>query len=161
MHKEPFRFFHDFILSHRFSEEQEKIEKNEGRKEKQNLELERVSKIDISEEKNHSTRCHPEHQSPLRVSTERIPVISGTLFQKTEFREPFGDHQEVAESPPAQQNGEGWPDFQRCESEPSDQKTDGIVGGFGYGIEKRDVLCPDRFDIVYKSCDKKRQQRIE
>jgi hypothetical protein len=31
VHKKPFRFLHDFILSHRFPEEQEKIEKNQRR----------------------------------------------------------------------------------------------------------------------------------
>lgn len=47
------------------------------------------------------------------------------------------------------------------EGEPSDQKTDGVVGGFGYGVEKGDIFCPDGLDVVNESCDKKGQQRIE
>ena len=85
MHEQPLRLFHELILSHRLPEEQEKVEKYEGRQEKKGLEFERIGKGEKSEEKDRSTCGHPEHQSALRVSLERIPIIAGTFFQKTEF----------------------------------------------------------------------------
>jgi hypothetical protein len=140
MDKEPFRFFHDFILSHRLPEEQKKIEKDKRRQKQKGLEFKSIGKIEKSEEKDGRARGHTEHQRPFRVSPERISVVAGTLLQKTEFREPFSDHQEITEGPPAQKDGEGWPDFRSRKCEPPDQKTNGVVGGFGYGVEKGDVL---------------------
>jgi hypothetical protein len=46
-------------------------------------------------------------------------------------------------------------------SVPADQKSDRIIGGLGNGIQKRNVLCPDWFDIVHKSGQKKREKREE
>jgi hypothetical protein len=40
-------------------------------------------------------------------------------------------------------------------SEPTDQESNGIVGGLRNGIQKRNIFCPDRFDIVHESSQKK------
>lgn len=45
----------------------------------------------------------------------------------------------------------------RRKGEPADQKPDGIVGGFGYGIQKRDILCPDRLDVVKEPGEEERE----
>lgn len=46
----------------------------------------------------------------------------------------------------------------RGKGEPADQKPDRIVGGFGYRIQKRDILCPDRFDVVKETGEEEREQ---
>jgi hypothetical protein len=49
----------------------------------------------------------------------------------------------------------------RRKGEPADEESDRIVGRFRYGIQKRDILCPDRFDIVDESREKKSEQGEE
>lgn len=46
-------------------------------------------------------------------------------------------------------------------SEPTDQESDGIIGGLGDGIQKRDIFRPDRFDIVHESSQKKHEKGEE
>jgi len=47
----------------------------------------------------------------------------------------------------------------RGKGEPTDKKPDRIIGGFRYGVQKRDILCPDRFDVVQESGDEKSEKR--
>ena len=49
----------------------------------------------------------------------------------------------------------------RRKSEPADQESDRIISGLGYGIQKWDILCPDRFDVVHKSSEKKHKKGEE
>ena len=47
----------------------------------------------------------------------------------------------------------------RRKNEPTDQESDRIICGLGYGIQKWDILCPDRFDVVHKSSKKKHEKK--
>ena len=51
--------------------------------------------------------------------------------------------------------------MRRRKGEPADKESDRIVRGFRYRIQKRDILCPDRFDIVQKSSEKEREEGKE
>jgi len=47
----------------------------------------------------------------------------------------------------------------RGKGEPTDQESDRVIDRFGYGIQKRNVLCSDWFYVVHKSGKKKREKR--
>lgn len=46
----------------------------------------------------------------------------------------------------------------RGNGEPSDEKPDRIIGGFGYGVQKWDVLGPDWLYVIQESCDEKSEK---
>jgi len=49
----------------------------------------------------------------------------------------------------------------RGKGKPADKEADGIVCGFRYGVEKRDVFCSDRFDVIQKSGEQESKKREE
>jgi len=46
----------------------------------------------------------------------------------------------------------------RAKGVPANKESDGIVCGFRDRVQKRYIFCPDRFDIVKKSSDEKREE---
>jgi hypothetical protein len=49
----------------------------------------------------------------------------------------------------------------RGKGEPTYKESDWVVCGFRYGVQKWNILCPDRFDIVHKSSDEKSEKGQE
>jgi len=49
----------------------------------------------------------------------------------------------------------------RGKGEPANKESDWIICGFRYGVQKRDILCPDWFDVVQKSSDEKNKKGKE
>ena len=51
--------------------------------------------------------------------------------------------------------------MRRRKGEPADKESDRIVRRFRYGIQKRNILCPERFDIVQEASEKKNEEGEE
>ena len=51
--------------------------------------------------------------------------------------------------------------MRRGKGEPADKEPDRVICGFRYGVQKRNILCPDRFDIVQESSDEEEKKGNE
>jgi hypothetical protein len=91
----------------------------------------------------------------------RKPVVGGLVAEEPELGKALGRHQEIAEGPPGQKEGDGREEVPRRESIPADEEADRVIGRFGDGVEKRDVLGPEVSRYINETRDQEAEHRKE